>query len=172
MPASPYTYALVVPMLLFGIYRRVRRNFGRQPLRRGGVLARTGLLALVALGLLAAAAFGSRPGLAGVAGLAGGAMLGLYGLRLTRFETTPQGQYYTPHGMLGLGLTALLLGRLAYRFGVLLPLADGSAVATDPAVLQRSPLTFALAGLLVGYYLCYQVGLLRQARIPAAQPAA
>jgi hypothetical protein len=32
------------------------------------------------------------------------------------------------------------------------------------AGLQRSPLTLAIAGLLVGYYLVYNVGLLRMAR--------
>lgn len=51
--------------------------------------------------------------IAAASGLAGGA-LALFGLRLTRFENTPQRRFYTPHGGIGFAFSGLLIGRLAY----------------------------------------------------------
>ena len=106
-----------------------------------------------------------------LAGLGGGAVLGSYGLRLTRFETTADGRFYTPNPWLGIGLSALMLGRLAYRF---VAVRGASQVAlmgdtTALGMLHRSPLTLAIAGLLVGYFLRYTLGLWRATRTPAAE---
>lgn len=48
---------------------------------------------------------------------AGIAALGVYGLRLTRFERTPTGLFYTPNAHLGIALSLLLVLRLGYRGG-------------------------------------------------------
>jgi hypothetical protein len=164
------TLAVAVPLAALMVYRRVRRNFGRQPLRSGRLAVRSLFLALVAgLLLLIGLAGGIGASMAGwgvLSGLAAGGLLGVVGVRMTGFESVSGKHWYTPHPGLGLALTALMLGRLAYRF-----LAVGSAAAAmagsdAPALasLQRSPLTLAIAGLLVGYYLVYNVGLLRMAR--------
>lgn len=164
MPAPAMTYALFAPLVLFVIYRRVRRNFGRQPLRSGRLAVRVVIFAVVAALLLMSSVLGIHLGMAGAAGLLGGAALGIYGLHLTRIEDTPAGRFYIPSGYIGMGLTALLLARLAYRFAVVMPMVGGgTTVAQDPAAmsaLHRSPLTLAIAGLLVGYYLAYYGGLL------------
>ncbi|MGV8923692.1 MAG: hypothetical protein ACOH1L_10170 [Thermomonas sp.] len=100
------------------------------------------------------------------AGLAVGAVVGVIGLRMTGFETVEGKHWYTPHPGIGLALTALVLGRLAYRFFAVRATAT-AVVAADASVLanlQRSPLTLAMACLLIGYYLAYNVGLLRMAR--------
>lgn len=168
------TYALFVPLVIFAIYRRVRRNFGRQPLRSTRLVIRVAIFAILAMLLLTLAVAGVEMGspvrLGSVAGLLGGAALGLYGLHLTQVEDTPQGRFYTPNSYVGMGLTALLLGRLVYRFAVLVPVVGAAATqgtaGYDPtalSALQRSPLTLAIAGLLVGYYLAYYCGLLWRA---------
>ena len=176
MMATPaMTYAVLAPVVLLMLYRRLRRHVGRQPLqawRVGLRLAGAGIAALALLLIGAAGALGgSMAGLGVLAGLAGGIVLGSYGLRLTRFETTADGRFYTPNPWLGIGLSALMLGRLAYRF-VAVRGASQAALLGDPTVLgtlHRSPLTLAIAGLLVGYFLRYTLGLWRATRTPALE---
>jgi cytochrome b561 len=95
--------------------------------------------------------------------LAGGAAvgigLGVYGLRLTKFEHTPEGMYYTPNAHLGIALSVLLVLRVGYRFAV--AYFSPEAAAPPPAA-NLSPLTLAMFGTLAGYYVSYAVGLLRE----------
>jgi hypothetical protein len=76
-------------------------------------------------------------------------------VRLTRFETTDEGHFYTPNTHIGIGLSVLFAGRIAYRFIVL----GDVATAQNPAPPFQSPLTFFIFGLTVGYYIVYQIGL-------------
>ena len=175
MATPAMTYAVLAPVVLLVLYRRLRRHIGRQPLqawRVGLRLAGVGIAAIALLLIgLAGAMVGSMSGLGVLAGLAGGIVLGSYGLRLTRFETTVDGRFYTPNPWLGIGLSALMLGRLAYRF-VAVRGASQAALLSDPdalATLHRSPLTLAIAGLLVGYFLRYALGLWRATRTPVAE---
>lgn len=164
MPAPAMTYALFAPLVLFAIYRRVRRNFGRQPLRSARLAVRVAIFAVVAVLLLVPGVMGLHLGLGSVAGLLGGVLLGLYGLHLTKVDDVPEGRFYTPNRYLGVALTALLVGRLVYRFFIITPMIGGAAVAAqDPATMlavHRSALTLAIAGLLVGYYLAFYGALL------------
>ena len=169
LPAA-MTWAVAAPLVGFIVYRRVRRNFGRQLLRPGRLAGRSLFLAIVAGFLLfAGMAGGGAVLLAGwgvLVGLAAGGLLGWIGVRMTGFENVAGKHWYTPHPGIGLALTALMLGRLAYRFFAVRATA-AAITAADPSVLgnlQRSPLTLAIAGLLLGYYLVYNVGLLRMAR--------
>ena len=169
MSATAMTWAVAAPLAASIVYRRVRRNFGRQPLRSGRLIIRTAFLAIVAGILLMAGFIGGGISMAGwgvLAGLAVGAVVGVFGVRMTGFETVEGTHWYTPHPGIGLALTALVLGRLAYRFFAVRATASAVAAA-DASVLvnlQRSPLTLAMAGLLIGYYLAFNVGLLRMAR--------
>lgn len=171
------TFAVGAPLVLWLLYRRVRRNFGPQPLSAARLWPRALVLAAVAALLLLSGLLGNHWGvdrLDRVAGLAGGVALGILGLRLTRFHAGADGRCYVPDSTIGVALTLVLLGRLAYRFIVLGPDASQAAVLGQDAATadawQRSPLTMVLAGLLVGYYLTYYIGLLRRAhRGPALQ---
>ena len=91
-----------------------------------------------------------------------GAVLGICGIRLTRFEATPSGLYYTPNAWLGISLSLLFLGRVAYRFaGFYFSDSGGGALPSD---FMRSPLTLFIFGTLAGYYVIYAVGLIRRGR--------
>lgn len=176
MVAPAMTYALFAPVVLFAIYRRVCRNFGRQPLRSTRLAVRVVIFAVIAVLLLVPGVMGRHLGLGFVAGLLGGALLGLYGLHLARIDVTPQGRFYTPNRYLGVALTALLVGRLAYRPFIIMSMRGGTAIAAqDPAAMaamssmQHSALTLAIAGLLVGYYLVFYGGLLW--RVHGSEPA-
>jgi len=67
----------------------------------------------------------------------------------------------------------LLLSRLAYRFLVLYPtLQSAHAEGADPfTMFQRSPLTLALFGIVIGYYIAYSIGLLVRSRALREPPA-
>jgi hypothetical protein len=89
-------------------------------------------------------------------GLLLGALLGFVGLRLTRFETTDEGHFYIPNTHIGVALSVLFVGRIAYKY---IP-PRNAATAQYPALPFQSPLTLLILGLTVGYYLVYQTGIL------------
>lgn len=161
---------VIAPLIVWRLYYRMRRSFGRQPIRRKRMWTRVGFLALVTL-LVASEGFINPRLAAGLGlGLAGGVVLGIVALRLTRFEIDGKNDCYFPNLWIGLGLTALFLGRLLYRFMVLWPeMAHASGgIGNSP----RSPLTLAILGLLLGYYIAYYVGLLlHHRRVLASQQA-
>ena len=61
--------------------------------------------------------------------------------------------------MFGVALSLLFVGRMLYRFWSL-----HEAVAHNQPPLFQSPLTFFIFGLVAGYYLVFQTGVLRHAR--------
>lgn len=164
---TPY---LIAALVVWGVYRRMRRSFGRQRVREGRMWFRVGLFTLIAA--LAAVSVARDVDMLGtlLAGIACGAVLGYIGLKHTKFEVTPDARFYTPHAYIGLVVTALFLGRIVYRFlgvynGVTPPAAAGQSLA---ASYQHSPLTLAIFGILVGYYVLYYVGVLQRTRPPAS----
>ena len=160
---TPY---LIVALVVWGIYRRMRRSFGRQRVRDGFMWLRIGILALFAavIGLQIARDID----LLGIllAGVACGAVLGYFGLKHTKFDVTPEGRFYTPHTYIGLAVTALFVGRLLYRFlgmynGLVPPASAGQDLAT---IYRHNPFTLAVIGTLVGYYVLYYAGVLQRTR--------
>jgi hypothetical protein len=161
MTAAPVMPILLGGLIAWSVYRRVRRNIGRQKLRpRRAVIS----LAVLSIFSLVIAVTSSRNpnllfGFGG--GLVPGTLLGYAGLRLTRFETTDEGHFYTPSARIGVALSLLFIGRLIYRFMVLRTFSQTSHQM--PAVAQ-SPLTLFILGLLAGYYITYYAGLLAHSR--------
>ena len=156
----PLIPVLVGCVLYWIISRRLRRDIERQKLRRLRKIIGIVLLSAISLALLIASQFMPKL-LSGIgAGLVGGAVLGLVGLRLTKLEHTAEGCFYIPDRRIGLALTLLFAGRLAYRFWALNHLADTSSV--PPAF--KSALTYLAFGLLAGYSIVYSIGLLVRGR--------
>lgn len=132
---------------------------GRQKLSRVRPWITVVLLPTLVLGLLVATLAQPMDTLALVVGPAVGVALGLYGLRLTKFEDTPAGHFYTPNAHLGIALSLLLLGRIAYRFIQLFSMSAAARAA--PQDFVQSPITLLIFGTLAGYYVSYAMGLLR-----------
>lgn len=166
MPAHLMNYVIIVPLVALMIWRRISRNFGRQPIQRKRMIGRIAVFAVIGALLMLAGLHDIRLAEGLLGGVAIGAALGFAGLRLTRFETDPvKGDCYVPNPWIGAVLTALLLGRLVWRFMVLAPQTTTPAAAApsgmDPSMgYQASPLTLLMIGLLVGYYIVYFAGLL------------
>lgn len=91
-----------------------------------------------------------------LAGLAAGALAGILGLALTRFEVTPQGLFYTPNRWLVLALTLVVVARLA--FGVY-RMAQAWTAGGHAAWLSQQGSVLAVGGLVLGHYLAYAWGL-------------
>ena len=154
--------AAIIALIAWRLYARMRRSIGRQrlsPLRPW--LAVTLFPLLVVLLALSTRALPVAEGCL-AAGAALGIGLGVLGLRLTRFERSSEGLYYTPSAHLGVILSTLLLCRIVYRFAA--GGFPGAAVNTPPPSANAlTPLTLLLVGTLAGYYACYAAGLLRWA---------
>ncbi len=141
------------------IYSRVRRMVGRQRLSRVRPWISVFLFPVL-VALLAFVSLQHPLALAALAGgLVAGGLLAVYGLRLTRFERTAAGLFYTPNAHLGIALSLLLIGRVIYRFAEIY--AGGLPPEGASTDFARSPATLAIFGMLAGYYVAYSLGLLR-----------
>ncbi len=164
---TPY---LIAALVIWAVYRRMRRSFGRQRVQEKRMWLRIGILTLVTALIVATIARDIDVVGALAAGIVCGAALAFVGLKYTKFEITPQGRFYTPHAYIGLVVTALFLGRLLYRFlgvynGLTPPAAAGQSLA---ATYQHNPFLVAVFGVLVGYYVLYYVGVLQRTKPTAS----
>jgi hypothetical protein len=127
---------------------------------------RIGVLAVVGTLILATSAANTNLLAAMLGGIACGAVLATVGLRHTRFETTSEGRFYTPHTYIGLFVSALFIGRILFRYLTLYgnPQSMAQVGANPFGQYQRSPLTLAIFGVLVGYYVLFNLGVLRKSR--------
>jgi len=156
---SAVTLLALLPLLAWRAYARIRRMVGRQRLSRVRPWITLAVFPLL-IALLGLAAAGVPRSLAWMAaGLAAGALLGVFGLRRTTFEPTPQGLYYTPNAHLGIALSLLFIARIGYRFVDVLVIAPTAGHTPDDFL--SSALTLAVFGLLAGYYIAYAFGLVR-----------
>ena len=153
--AAPIVPIVFGGLIAWSIYRRVRRNIGRQPLRPVRIAISIVILSLVSLAFLGMGLTQPQLLLGIGGGLLLGAGLGFFGLKLTKFETTEAGHFYTPNTTIGVALSLLFVGRILYRFWAV---RNVMSAPSSPPPFQ-SPLTFFIFGLIAGYYLVFYVGL-------------
>ncbi len=146
-------------LIVWRIYRRVRRQIGRQDLKPRRLWLTAVFFPLVLVLATLPSLDDLRVVEAVVAGVVLGTMVGLVGLKLTRFEVTEKGHCYVPNTWIGVAISLLFIGRLVYRL-VQIDLASGSV---GPAAMQsfgRSPLTIGLFGVVAAYYATFALGVL------------
>jgi hypothetical protein len=88
-------------------------------------------------------------------GLLLGVVVGIAGIWTTRFEHAPEGAWYTPNRWLVLALTGLLAARIALGIWQALRPAPAGVQSPFMALLVDHASLFAMAGVLLGYYLAY-----------------
>jgi len=170
-PATPNLLPLLVfvPLVIWRMYSRIKRNIGRQTLSRWRPWFTLTLFPVLVILISMSAMSQPLKLLAMAGGIVAGTALGVFGTKHTKFENTPEGIFYTPNAHIGIALSVLFLGRLAYRMFQLY--ASGTATPQDPAAFS-TPLTLAIFGLLAGYYVTYAIGLIRyKAGVERASPA-
>ena len=92
-------------------------------------------------------------------GMGFGAILGLLGLTMTRWESQPEGLFYTPSGWLALLVTLAIAARFVY--GWWHATHFGSSAPGDQHWLitaSGTQLSLAVAAGLISYYLVYSIG--------------
>lgn len=155
-------WAVLLPLSILQRYRYGRQRRRAQPL----AVRINAWLMLVSAPLFVASAWLSGYWIAGAVfhalpGLGAGVVLGIVGLWITRFESTPQGLYYTPPAALVLVLSLVVAARVG--LGLWQLLRRWHAVdAVPPGPLADHASLFAVGGLLLGYYLAYAWGLKRR----------
>lgn len=154
---------LIGTLVVWRFYTRIRRMVVRQKLSNVRPWITACALPVVVV-LFAIRSIAQPPSLAALlGGVVAGIGLGIYGLRLTRFENTPEGLYYTPSAHLGIALSVLLIGRVGYRALQMYSVADVSSTP-PPVPFTGTPITLLIFGALAGYYVTYAIGLLRWRR--------
>jgi hypothetical protein len=152
---------LLAALIVFAVYRRLRRSFGRQKLRPGWIALRVALLAVLGILLAPMALRSAAFAAASVSGLAAGVLLAWWGASRTSFARVGTQSFYVPHTYTGIAVSLLFIGRVAFR--VLQANGMTQAAQAFPAAgpglgaaaYVSSPLTLGLFYVLLGYYLCY-----------------
>lgn len=175
MDPKSITPLLIFALVIFSVYRRMRRTFGRQNVSAPRMWTRIVILTAVGALISYAAVRNVNTLESLLGGVVCGAALALLGLRHTQFEVTPEGRFYTPHTYIGLLVTGLFLGRLVYRYIVIFAAGPAASLQGPPAnpmaAYQNNPWTAAIFGLLFAYYILYYLGILLKTRTLSQQPA-
>jgi|SRR5579871_2240539 len=163
---------LSIGLVLFFIYRRFRRNFGRQKLRPAALKFRIVLLCIIGGLLLIPTFFSTEKLLVTALGAGIGVALAIWAAKHTRFEKQDGTLYYIPHTYTGMVVSALFLGRILYKIVVLS--SSGISVATTDgafvspwdfgglSAITGNPVTRCVFFILVGYYVYYYVYVLQE----------
>ena len=168
---------LIAALIAFGLYRRMRRNIGRQRVTPKRFVLRICVLSIVGVVLFVSllSAFKVFELAEVFVGLVAGAVVAFIGIRLTKFGTDEDGPYYVPNRYLGLAVLALLIGRIAYSI-LRASVGQGfgpASVATGQnpqAAFQNAydPVSSALLFIFIGYYVVYYIGVLLRSRSMAS----
>jgi hypothetical protein len=164
----------IVALIPISLVQRYRMGTSRQ--RARGWLASinvTGLAISAVLFLLSAAVTNVwvPDALAyTAAGLCGGMVLGMIGLRLTRWEPSIGALHYTPNRALVLGITLMVTARLLYGFWRGWHSWRGGVAAGSWFVAAGVAGSMAAGAVVIGYYLTYWIGVRRRFRRQAASP--
>jgi hypothetical protein len=94
-------------------------------------------------------------------GMSCGGILGLLGLAMTRWETQPEGLFYTPSRWLAFLVVFAIAARFAYSWWHATHSGGSASVPGDQHWLitaSGTQLSLAVAAGLIGYYLVYSIG--------------
>ncbi len=149
----------IAALTVFILYRRLRRSFGRQPIRPVRMYLRIGIFALLGVSLLAVALRSATLLTADLAGTVLGIALALWAARRTRYASQGAQLYYIPHTVTGIAVSLVFAGRLVYRFA-----DDRSLEHLSAPIAADNPVTIGLLFVVVGYYVCYYTLVLQKSR--------
>jgi hypothetical protein len=92
-------------------------------------------------------------------GMCVGGILGLLGLAMTRWESQPEGLFYSPSRWLALIVTLTIAARFAYGWWRATHYGSGASAGEHWLITASGThLSLAVAAGLIGYYLVYSIG--------------
>jgi hypothetical protein len=99
-----------------------------------------------------------------LAGLAIGGLLGVGGLALTRWDATSDRLHFTPNAWIVLFITVAVAARVAYGVWRTWHAWESGFDHTSSTVVDGVRGSLAAAGIVLGYYLTFWLGVLRRVR--------
>jgi len=155
-PSGKETVRLVTPREAWKLGARTRLSWLRTWRTLVGLFLAIAGLVIVSIGKPVSL-------VASVSGTSVGVCLGIYALRLTTFEATPTALYYTPRELPRAAAFVPIVVYIGVRFGyrAVIALVTGGP---RPTLSFDDPLLLLCAGLLIGYFASYDIGLLRWRR--------
>lgn len=154
---------LLVPLLLVQRYRMGKaRRKGRRWAARLSLILLTFSCLLFFTAVALTNIWAPRAFALSLVGLGAGVVLGLVGLRLTRWEESPRAIYYTPNRWLVLFITLAVTARLLYA--IWKAWTAWRLHGADSSWLSAAglPGSLAVGAMVLGYYLSYHAGLYRR----------
>ena len=139
MDQHSFPIIIIILALAFGIYRRIKRNVGWQPLNLHRIWIRTIIFLIIGCLFFLGGVTHPVNLISDVVGIAIGGVLAYYGSIHTQYEARGDNWYYQPNKWIGGFVTVLFLGRLVYRFYEMYKMGMFSG---DFANTQSSPNTF------------------------------
>ena len=171
---------LLVPVLMIvlmpiALLQRIRRGGMRRQARSWFITVNAAAVtvstAMLLVGALIMAQWVPRVLYYSLAGLFAGAVLGLFGLALTRWERGRGAMFYTPNRWLALAITSVVTMRILY--GLWRTWSVWRAGTEPISVVAASGVapSIAAGAIVLGYYVIYWAGLRRQLRATGNAPA-
>ena len=161
----PLVLLALMPLILI---QRYRVGSARRMARPWVATVNVALMAFSAICFLAGAAVTAiwvpNAFTGAAAGVALGAVLGLTGLALTRWEPTAATLHYTPNRWLVLVVTFAVSARVAYGLWRSWTVAQSGVSGTPIVMAFGIPESLAAGGMVIGYYLAYGLGVRRRIR--------
>ncbi|SFM15402.1 Protein of unknown function [Paenibacillus sp. 1_12] len=156
---------LIMALIAFGIYRRVKRTIGFQKLSRKRLIFRTTIFSLLGCVFLYTGLLHPIHFIADAIGLAAGLILSYYAIKHIRFEKRDDVWYYRTHLWVEVTIIVLLLGRIVYKLLSVYYLQNGSDMSSAAPSLEsytKDPLTVGIFFVLISFYIRYFTYLLRK----------
>ena len=161
-------FALIALSLPFSIISRYRAGTARRRARPWLALVNSFSIGLSAVLFLVTAAVSSIwvPGAFSYSavGLGAGLVLGVVGLRLTRWEATSQSLHYTPNRWLVLAITVGVSLRLAFGFWRVWKAWHASPAGHSWLAESGVAGSMATGAVVLGYYFTYWLGIWMRVR--------
>ena len=170
MHLSANTIIIISALLLFSIYRRVRRNIGWQHLIQRKLLIRTFIFLIIGMLFLSGGIFHPINLISDIIGILIGVALAYYGAAMTHFEKRDGGWYFRPNTWIGSAVTAIFFVRIIYRIYNLYMLGDLSKLQQQGQANGFQNMGYAVgnsrsSGLILimfAYYVTYYLIIIRK----------
>ena len=159
---------LVVVVIPLSLVMRLRRGTMRRQ-ARGWVLTANVIAVAIStlmfsIGALIAGRWVPDAWPYSLLGLGTGAMLGLIGFALTRWESSRGVVHYTPNRWLVLGVTLVVAARIVYGFWRVYAAWQAGSDQIAEVAASGVAMSMAAAAVALGYYLIYWIAVRRRCR--------
>lgn len=169
--------ALLVPLALIvliplSLVQRIRRGTVRRQARGWAVTANLIAVSVSMVfflaGALVTSTWAPHALTYTLAGLGVGALLGLVGFALTRWDTASGKLHYTPSRWLVLTVTLVVTARILYGFWRMWAAWDAGVEQLNVVMTSGLPVSMSAGAVVLGYYFVYWTAVRRRVRAPHA----